>query len=227
MNINWNTPSGWLLDLLLDVLPKPTGSAKPIELTVFGSGVLQMALAVPDLTSGDVDVFSDDFELIRRIAEQHGLDADSRDPGIEVSHPGWRTAQGWERRVHIEIRKGHRLVFPDPLDILAAKLHRAEEKDLRGFKIVYNATGFPTEEELIERLKLAVDLYRPTFDEERGANMANNTRMLWNELYGHDIDVYEQIIRPALRRQMENWHQDVPDYRERARILAERLLEDS
>lgn len=213
MELSWNTPSGQLLDELLDKLPEPT------SMVVFGSGVLQMA-AAPDLTSGDVDLFSNDYEVIRRIVLQHSLGKGQRDPYIEVSAPGWRTAAGWELRAHTETRKRHRLLFPDPLDVLVAKLQRSDTKDLRAF-----LTMRPVESELIARLRLAVDLYKPGFDEEKAANMVNNTRYLWNELYGHDIDVRQEIIIPGLRSLTENWLLDVPDYRERARLLAERLLD--
>ena len=219
--MNWNTPSGELLDALLDLLPKPP--AKPVELTVFGSAVLQMGLA-PDLVSADVDVFCTGYEALRALVLQNKLDPKQREPGIEVTAPGWRTAAGWERRAQVVERKGHTLIFPDPLDVLVSKIQRSEPKDLLAFKLTRGITGHPTEEELIAHLRLAIDLYRPTFDEEKASDMVNNTRLLWQDLYGHDIDVREQLIRPVLRQQAENWHQDIPDYRAEAAALVEKLL---
>ena len=52
--------------------------------------------------------------------------------------------------------------------------------------------------------------------------MAAITRRLWQELFGHDLDVREQIIRPVLRRQAEDWLLNVPDYKARALELVER-----
>ncbi len=54
--------------------------------------------------------------------------------------------------------------------------------------------------------------------------MLNNTRLIWQELYGHDIDVPEQIIRPVLRRQAENWQHNIPDYRGMAKELVDKML---
>lgn len=56
-------------------------------------------------------------------------------------------------------------------------------------------------DEFARQLQLAVDLYRPKFDEEfaRG-DMLMNTRILWQTLWGKDIDVRARIIRPALER---------------------------
>ena len=54
--------------------------------------------------------------------------------------------------------------------------------------------------------------------------MAAITQRLWQELFGHDIDVREQIIRPVLRRQAEDWLLNAPDHRARAKELVERRL---
>jgi hypothetical protein len=33
---------------------------------------------------------------------------------------------------------------------------------------------------------------------------------VWQELFGHDIDVRAQIIRPVLRQREKDWHLNVP-----------------
>ena len=82
----------------------------------------------------------------------------------------------------------------------------------------------PTEPELLERLQRAIDFYRPAFEGEKRSDMAALTRRLWQELFGHDIDVREQIIRPVLQRQAEDWLLNAPDHRARAKELVQRLL---
>jgi len=68
---------------------------------------------------------------------------------------------------------------------------------------------------MIEELQGAVDLFRPGFDEETTGDLKINTRILWREFFGHDIDVAEKIIRPALLRRKEGYAQDNPatDYK--------------
>ena len=69
------------------------------------------------------------------------------------------------------------------------------------FRLVVGKTGHPTEEEFARHLQLAVDLYRPKFDEESArGDMLINTRLVWQTLWGHDIDVRARSIRPALDR---------------------------
>lgn len=68
-------------------------------------------------------------------------------------------------------------------------------------RLVIEKTGHPTEDEFTRHLQLAVDLYRPKFDEESArGDMMMNTRILWPRLWGKEIDVPARIIRPALER---------------------------
>lgn len=99
-------------------------------------------------------------------------------------------------------------------DGLISRLQRGEKMASEEFKVAN-----PTEEELIERLQRAIDFYRPAFEGEERTDMTAITRELWQELFGHDIDVREQIIRPVLRRQAEAWLWNAPDHRARAQEL--------
>jgi hypothetical protein len=97
-----------------------------------------------------------------------------------------------------------------------SKLQRLEEKDLNAFRLVIDKTGHPTEEEFARHLQLAVDLYRPKFDEESArGDMMMNTRILWQTLWGKDIDVRARIIRPALERVERDYREADPSLKTR------------
>jgi len=100
---------------------------------------------------------------------------------------------------------------------LIAKLNRLEEKDLNAFRAVIAKTGHPTEAELIHELQMAVDLFRPSFDEEQGHDMANNCRRLWPLIYGREIDPRTEIIAPALAIRKAGYGEPTRDYKQELR----------
>ena len=212
---NWQTPAGRLLDRLAASLPP----SPPQTIIVFGSAALQL-LVDGGFLSQDVDVVAD--EGVIPYAEKLS-EADARiDLVLQVCDPlTFRTAQGWEKRAQIEKRAGHTFLLPHPWDILVSKLGRLEPKDLEAFRLVIEKTGHPTAEELKERLQLAVDLYRPNFDEEAGADYTTQTQVLWQELFQRDIAVRDEIIRPALERRQRQYEVDAgnPAWKNRLREL--------
>ena len=204
-----------MLHLLAEALP----SEPRRSIVVFGSGVLQVCLE-PSFLSRDVDIVGDDD--IARIAESLRLVDERVDLAFQVcDRLVFRTALGWEERAHREIRLGHTFIFPHPWDILVAKLGRLEEKDLEAYRLVIRKTGHPTADEFKRHLQLAVDLYRPNFDEERGSDYTTQTRILWQEIFGGTIDVRGEIIRPALARRQAEFDADAgdPRWKERLRNL--------
>jgi hypothetical protein len=84
-----------------------------------------------------------------------------------------------------------------------------EEKDFKAFELVREKTGHPTEEEMIYELQMAVDLFRPGFDEETDRDLKTTTRQLWQGFFGKDIDVHAAIIAPALGIRKAGYAQDV------------------
>ncbi|HZF00856.1 MAG TPA: DUF6036 family nucleotidyltransferase [Methylomirabilota bacterium] len=211
-SLELETPAGRMLRQLASLLPQ----GREFQITVFGSAPLQIAVD-PNLTSADVDVFSD-FEELNEIVLRAGLGTNQADFYIQVSSElNFRTSPRWKDRTQSARIGNCTFIFPHPIDILIAKLNRLDEKDLRAFRAVIAKTGHPTETELIKELQLAVDLFRPSFDEEQGHDMANNCRRLWPLIYGREIDPRAEIIAPALKIRREGYGEPVRDYKQELR----------
>ena len=203
-----DTPAGKMLRRLVGALP----SSRAWRVTIFGSATLQIQVD-PHLLSGDVDVFSDDEDL-EEFVQRAGLGDAQTDFYIQVcSGLNFRTSPYWLGRTR-EIAIGHcTFVFPHPIDILIAKLNRLEEKDLEAFRVVIRKTGHPTEAEMIHELQMAVDLFRPSFDEENASDLVNNTRRLWPLIFGREIDPRAEIIAPALAKRRAGYGLPTRDYK--------------
>ncbi len=214
--LNWDTPNGQLLKSFIQKLPQD----RPIVLNVFGSTPLQMRLD-PSFLSGDVDMFTS--EDLSEELEKMKLGKAYAQPYIElVPSSIFITTPAWRDRAAKEVFGNVTVYIAGPLDVLVGKLKRLEQKDLDAFNLVKALTGGPSETELKEALRLVVDMYRPAFDEENpGGDPIANTRRLWRHLYGHDIDVREEIIRPALEVRKEAYGENAPDRRAILRQIAE------
>ena len=211
-SVNLNTPAAGLLRKLAAALPQN----REFNIAVFGSAPLQITVD-STLTSADVDVFSD-FENLAEIVQKAGLAQTESSFYIQVSSElNFRTSPRWKDRVQ-KTRIGHcTFIFPHPIDILIAKLNRLDDKDLRAFEVVLAKTGHPTEQELISELQMAVDLFRPSFDEEQGHDTANNCRRLWPLIYGREIDPRKEIIAPALAKRKAGYGEPPQDYKQELR----------
>ncbi len=212
---DWNAPAGQLLDQLAAKLPREPA----LTIIVFGSAPLQIYVDSTFL-SKDVDIVGGD--AVAEVAGGLSLPGESGDLFFQVcDRLVFRTALGWEGRARTERRCGHTFVFPHPWDILVAKLARLDEKDFEAFRLVIRKTGHPTAAEFAQHLQLAVDLYRPNFDEERGSDYTVQTKVLWREIFQADIDPRVEIIRPALARRQAQYDADEgdPAWKERLRNL--------
>ncbi len=211
-SIDLHTPAGTLLRKLIALLPH----GQQLTITVFGSAPLQIQVA-PMLTSADVDLFCD-WEEMNDLVHRHGLGTGQTQFYVQVgSELNFRTSPKWRDRAQ-SVRVGNcTLRFPHPIDILIAKLNRLDEKDLRAFETVIRRTGHPTETELIHELQEAVDLFRPSFDEEQGHDMANNCRRLWPLIYGREMDPRKEIIAPALATRKAGYGEPTRDYKQELR----------
>ncbi|HEV8540920.1 MAG TPA: DUF6036 family nucleotidyltransferase [Verrucomicrobiae bacterium] len=211
-SIDLTTPAGQLLKQLAAALP----SDRAFEITVFGSAPLQI-MVDSRLSSADVDLFSN-VEELRELVDRASLGQDSVAFYIQVSSElNFRTSPRWKDRVRTTELGNCLLRFPHPIDILIAKLNRLDEKDLEAFRVVLRKTGHPTEAELIHELQMGVDLFRPSFDEEQGHDMANNCRRLWPIIYGREIDPRAEIIAPALQKRREGYAEPTRDYKQELR----------
>jgi len=213
---NLDTPAGKALRRLVAALPK----ARPFRITLFGSAPIQITVE-PELLSADVNLFSDEENLIEAVRRAR-LDRDQSDFYIQVcSELNFRTSPRWRDRTQSFVIGNCTFIVPHPMDILIAKLNRLEEKDLEAFRVVIRKTGHPTPDELIRELQLAVDLFRPSFDEEQGQDMANNCRRLWKILWQReDFDPRTEIIAPALKRRREGYGEPSRDYKSELREAA-------
>ena len=222
--IDWETPAGRALRKLFAALP----ADRDFTITLFGSSPFQLAIE-HTFTSADVDLFAGEWgELHEEVAaavSRAGLAKEQgAEPYVQVCvESNFRTSPHWFRRASTITIGRVRLTLPHPIDILIAKLHRLEEKDLRAFRLVIERTGHPTEDEMRRELQAAVDLYRPNFDETVCSDITTNTRVLWQELWGKDINVRQEIIAPARVRQLRGYADDLPatDYRAELKKLGE------
>jgi hypothetical protein len=215
ISVSLETPAGDLLMRLAAALPPD----KSCDITVFGSAPLQIQVDA-SLLSANVDIFSD-AEDLEEYVRQAGLGENQSEFFIQVSSPlNFRTSPRWSERETMVRIQSCNFHFPHPIDILIAKLNRLDEKDVAAFKAVARKTGHPTEQEFIRELQLAVDLFRPAFDEEKGLDFADNYRRLWPVLFAREIDVRREIIIPALDERKKGYGEPPTDYKQELREAA-------
>ena len=211
-SIDLTTRAAHLLQKLAAALPQD----REFSITVFESAPIQICVD-SSLSSADVDVFSETEEL-REWTDRAGLGQDKAEFYIQVSSElNFRTSQRWKGRTQSARIGNCTFIFPHPIDILIAKLNRLDDKDIRAFRAVIAKTGHPTEPELIKELQLAVDLFRPSFDEEQGHDMGNNCRRLWPLIFGREIDPRAEIIAPALAIRKAGYGEPTRDYKQELR----------
>jgi hypothetical protein len=210
-DIDWSTPAGRVLERFLASLP----ADRSFRVTVYGSAPLQLSID-RQLLSADVDIFSDDDEDLSAFITAAKVDKTDGsvyiEPGFELS---FHTSPKWRQRSKAIQRGLVTLTIPHPLDILIAKLHRLDAKDVQAFQRVIERTGHPTAEEFKFELQNAVDLFRPAFERDGPNLYAENTRRLWREVFHGDIDVRRDIIEPAVTRRNQGYGETPPDYKSR------------
>jgi hypothetical protein len=152
---------------------------------------------------------------LEAIVEAAGLGDEQRRPYIQVgSGLNFRTSPHWATRTQSFDLGNCTFILPHPIDILIGKLNRLEEKDLEAFRVVSRKPGHPTEAELTHELQMAMDLFRPGFDEENAHDLVNNTRWLWPLIFGREIDPRAEIIAPALAIRRAGYGLPTRDYKQ-------------
>ena len=206
--VDLGTPAVKSLEQLVAVLPKD----RHFRITLFGSAPIQIVVENKFL-SADVDLFCDEEDLEPYVCAA-GLTAEQSDFYIQVcSGLNFRTSPHWGSRTQSFAIGNCTFILPHPIDILIAKLNRLEEKDLEAFRVVIRKTGHPTEAEMLHELQMAVDLFRPSFDEENASDLVNNTRRLWPIIFGREIDPRAEIIAPALAKRRAGYGLPTRDYK--------------
>jgi len=197
--IDWETPAGQLLDLLVKALPED----RQWRIIIFGSSPLQLGIDSKFL-SGDVDLIP--LGEIEPFCRKAGLLEGQRSVYVEIcTAAAFSVSSDWMVRA-FEVTLHHvTYILPHPLDILVSKIKRLEPKDLAAYRLVIEKTGHPTEDELREALQRVVDIYRPNFDEESAGDPWANTVRLWQEVFQKPIDVSKEIVGPALAERRKSY----------------------
>jgi hypothetical protein len=217
VEIDWESPAGKLLTLLGDAVP--VDRRTPIVL--FGSAALQVTVA-PTVLSEDADIAPDiipydprssqfpypyDRKGLTDLVWAHQLGVHQRKLYIQVNAPGaFQPGTGYLRRVMEKDRGNLHITIPHPLDILIAKLHRYEDKDLEAFQKVYAQTGFPSPEALLAELRASPRLFaRQDRSPEHmpsqypESKISESVPHLFWALWKKRINVPKDILAPTLQ----------------------------
>jgi hypothetical protein len=217
-SLNWDTPAGRVLKQFAATIPND----RSFRLTVFRSAPIQM-MVDQQLLSAAVDVFSNTEELEDQVRAAK-LGEGQADLYLQVSSElNFRTSPRWRDRTQAAVVGRCTFVFPHAIDILISKLTRLEEKDIEAFRLVIEKTRHPTQAELLEELQMAVDLFRPGFDEENAADMTSNCRRLWPLLFGREVDPRSEIIAPALAKRRKGYGEPPSDYKQELKDAADEM----
>jgi hypothetical protein len=211
---NWNTPAGEALRSLAKAI-SDKGLHMSAPIVVFGSGPLQIFVD-PLLLSKDVDISAGkNMDEVKTIVDEIGYGKNKARFYIEVVPLYiFRPGQNWGARASpIEIH-GVKFLFPQPIDILLAKLRRLEEKDLRAFDAVRLKLNHPTEEELITELRDSWEAFAVQRDGTK-PDLWTNTEVLWKHLFRKEIDIRKVILEPVFKEMEEALR--TPDYIEEMR----------
>jgi hypothetical protein len=145
--VNWASRPGKTLDAFTRFLSADS-DLRECAIIVFGSSPLEMCLNL-DVNSADVDMMSDQMQLVIKAALARSSEMLALDPRIQFVLPGVFMAAGsWPLRATEAQRNGVSVLLPHPLDIVFGKLHRLDEKDVVAIDLLRERFGRPTREDI-------------------------------------------------------------------------------
>jgi hypothetical protein len=244
VEIDWESPAGKLLVQLGDIVP----ANRRTPILLFGSAALQVTFA-PTVLSDDADIAPDivpyssdagkfgqalDRAELSSLIQKHGLGKGQRKLHIQVNaFEAFDPGSNWGRRTMATDRGNLHLTIPHPLDILIAKLHRYEEKDLEAFKKIYALTGFPSPEILLAELRSSPRLFAKRdrslehmprqFPESK---IRESVPKLFSEMWGMRINVNRDILQPTEQAVASSYNDHQTGHQADLADIAENRLED-
>lgn len=205
---NWKAPAGQIINSFLAKLHQEIPSYSH-PLTLFGSAAIQLCLD-EEFTSADIDLMAfTDNQVLRDLARAAGVGRSGSlrpDYGIQICPPQlFRTTPHYLLRAQIETRHGLKIIIPHVRDILIGKLHRSRSpeqdglvaKDRRAFfRVRELSQGHPSEQDLIEDLRLCADdlALRTT---EEGNAFRLNAMDLFQMLFQRPLNIQKEILTPV------------------------------
>jgi hypothetical protein len=159
-----------------------------------------------------------DRESLTDLVRAHKLGVHQRKLHLQVNAPGaFQPGTGYLRRVMETDRGNLHITIPHPLDILIAKLHRYEDKDLEAFQKVYERTGAPSADALLAELRASPRLFA-THDRSQEhmpsqfpeSKISESVPHLFWTLWKKRISVQNDILAPT-HREMASSYRDHDD----------------
>jgi hypothetical protein len=215
VEVDWESPAGRLLTKLGEIVTPD----RRTPILLFGSAALQVTVA-PTVLSEDTDIAPDvipygpnqdhfpkayDRMSLTQLIRDHGMGVRQSKLYIQVNaFEAFDPGSSWGRRAMTLDRGNLRITIPHPLDILIAKLHRYEEKDLDAFRKVYALTGFPTPDDILTELRASPRLFAKRdhslehmprqFPESK---ISESVPKLFREMWQMNISVKRDILAPT------------------------------
>lgn len=214
------TPSGALLSDLTRLMATDL-DLKQTGLVVFGSAPLEFAANLGVMSAG-IDVTPDQFiDHLRSRLREWGKDRGT--PYVQVlPSTVFRPGRNYHMRAARMKLNGIDLILPHPIDILFAKLHRLEEKDVRAVDAVVERYGRPTHHDIASYLDENPDI----FDCDSGSRdrLIANIEILWSYLAPKGIPYLD--VRSHYENAISEQEKQTRGEGEGNRKKAEKLLKE-